>query len=590
MGLKIVHEEPPEWVNDGPPLEEYDRDFGIEDIPEAAPWVQPEPVVPDVVEKEKTVEAAIPVFAEAEDESECELNDFWDGWGRRVEAIEQGERFRIFTGSPDELAARAIIDVCEGLSYPVDRKYMMQSEIDSLSVRVLMVYTEGAFFVYSEVTGTWKRVDDNEIKRAIRNYSGFEYGPDGKTKSLHMTSGILNSAFDLVKVRKGESKFFDWRRKDGLPMRSGFWSVRKGQIVMGRHSPRNMIYHSYPFDWPDDALFSFEQYKDLDQWPALDPFWDRYCPRWVWFLRNALENREDDARCIQDWTAATVTGQAPQKQKALMCIGEGGNGKGTLIKAIMLIMPRGASVTTNPGNWTQDYHRSVLIGKLMAFCTETDAFRKVDALKAVITGDPIETRFTGAKSSEPFQYIPTVGMIFSANALPTTKLDAALTDRFEIIEFKRKFRDSATQVAENRLLASFREELPGILFWLMCGLVRISKTNKITRASSTDVLLEQWRYEADPVKRFIQNRCVQVPGVSIASITLYNAFRDWCVRFDGLKEKDIIAHEPFGRKMSSYGFKSERKGSGDTQARVFQGISLKALDTARSDALPFTRA
>ena len=459
---------------------------------------------------------------------------------------------KLWQGTHSELAKRALCALARDEIIPRSDAHISSGDLAADFAAAQIRYTDGALWRYDEASGIWAEVPSPFVVAAIDAFDGQPYGhpkKDGTHTPFHMTIGVLNSIRSLMIELVGRSSYFTSVRLGGLAVGGRYYVARKGSLFVQDHSHHNRLRHAYPFEWYSDPhAYPIICSDDLAQKGPLDALWSPLCPVWMWLLGNVLSGREDEASAIQEWLGAVVCGVVTQYQTAMLFVGAGGNGKGTILKAFAQLMPPGSVSATNPGTWKQDYHRGVLFGKMLNILTETAAFETPDTLKAVITGDQLEARRIGG---DPFTYSPIAGHAFSCNDLPRTRLDKALEGRFVIIRFDRSFRGSSSQISEARILAALEKERSGILLWALAGMVRLSGKSAITHPAISASLIREWGTGTSLARRFIADRCEVVSGAIIDAALLYNRFRAWCMDVEGIPQSKVPPRTAFTEDVKS---------------------------------------
>jgi P4 family phage/plasmid primase-like protien len=498
--------------------------------------------------------------------------------------------FQVWAGSHPEIAMRVNVDIERGPDFDSDARFksfwaiprsgmlmMSMGDLKELSARALTVFSDGAMWRYDQYKGIWEMVHKSDVMRCILHYDSFELGGQTKRKgNIYLTSGIANSIREILYSSIEHQDFFKGVRRNGFPMATGYWSVKGGRLIQEKHDPWNLLRFQYPSDWFDRSLEVIEQGVDVATWDPLGLEWNDHCPVWMWFLRKVTAAKPVYGQCIQEWTAASVTGQITQLQKFLLIVGEGGNGKGTLMKVLSSLFPAGTVVSTNPGKWKEDYHCTPLIGKLLNVCFETSALANTDIIKSVVTGDEIEARRTGANSSEKFNYTPIAGHIFSANALPDVKLDQAILDRVIVLTFDQKFRGTDQQLKEASIIRAIKAELPGVLFWLAAGLLRLAKTGRIAIPPDSVQVSRRWAVDADEVQSFVAECCKADPQAFVKGDSLYTAFRLWCSK-GGIPEHKVQTRRVFSSRLAKMGYQADLRGPANDRFRAYVGISFVSM-------------
>lgn len=510
------------------------------------------------------------------DETERRLESIQAEFYTTSDALREAAPFVLFTGDPFELGLRALLDVARCSPVPAPTPISL-SDLKALTRAEPATFSDGGLYLYSRLRGTWGETSMERIDQAIQAYAGYEYGePKGaaqRRSAVSMSADVVGSARKSMTTWINRPDFFRHNKGDptGIALRSYFLHVRDSHLVRVSHSPWHKLRYGYDFDLP------MVTDGDYDHWLGIgpmDPWWEKCCPVWHWLIGSTLPDQDDDIRFLQELMGGMLLGLATEWQMAAMFLGGGGNGKSTVMKAFQMLFPRGTVTSTNPGDWRESYDRTALIGKLLNICSETSAFRRTDALKGVITGDPIEARYTGQRSSAPFSYTPVAGHLFSANRLPDVsgKLDDGLLTKLEIVEFRQKFRGSDSQVTEGSILSRIGRELPGYVLWALHGAMRRLRDGNFTRPRRSKELKIEWRNEGDTVLTFLSLCCK--PGKEEAFVgrsVLFKAYQQWCQDM-GYTPRRIADAGAFKKIVNAAGHGDGTKGQ--YHERVYLDIAL----------------
>lgn len=472
--------------------------------------------------------------------------------------------------SPTEIGVRAILDRVKGSGVPQNHGSLQT--VKAALAQQHVVYADSQLRMYLPNRGFWKECLLADVEKNIQAYDGAPYGKprkDGDFSKKTLGNGEVQSALKCGLRHVSRPNFFQRANvAPGLALRNSFCTVEGGRIVGIPHNPWHRARWGYDVDLPEFLLSPDTlEYQAFAERSPLDPWWQSICPVWQWLISTCLPEQHDDVRFLQELVIASLTGQATQYQKGAILLGEGGNGKGAVLKAIQELFPPGTVSTTNPGTWKEVYDRTPLIGKLLNLLTESSAWKHMDSLKAVMTGDPIEARLMGMNA---FTYEPIAGHIFSCNRLPPN-VDDALLSRWEVIEFKHKFRGSDSQVSEGKIIADIRRELPGFLLWAIHGWFRLAATGRMTIPERSKALKTGWREDGDTALLFLSRVCRKNPDLCVLRTGLYEAYQRWCSA-SGFGPQRIHDANQFKKIVNREGYLDGRKGK--NRYRVYLGLEL----------------
>lgn len=249
------------------------------------------------------------------------------------------------------------------------------------------------------------------------------------------------------------------------------------------------------------------------------------CPRIERFLDDVLGT--ELRQIIFELTGYLVTPDQAL-QVAVMLLGEGANGKSTLLGVLSALL--GAENVSNVALHKLDEDRfapAELYGKLANVFADLDAraLAASSIFKAITGGDAI----TGErKYAAPFTFRPYARLLYSANTPPPTPDSSdAFFRRWLILPFERRFDG---QQADRRLLAKLitPEELSGLLNRGLEALPALRKRGAFRSAKATAEAAERFRVDSDSVAGFLADACKFDPQASTPRPGLFNRYRNWC--------------------------------------------------------------
>ena len=225
------------------------------------------------------------------------------------------------------------------------------------------------------------------------------------------------------------------------------------------------------------------------------------------FLMEVLEDKKD-RQTILEMFATALLRNTLNMEKAVMLIGEGANGKSTLLRTMTSVFggKNVSAVSIHSLLWNR-FSTASLDAKMLNIYGDISSkdLNHVGILKIIITGEEIEVE---KKNKGSFIMRPYAKMFFAANRLPEVNEDTdAIYRRFLIIEFTRQFKG---QDGNPTLLVELTtdEEKSGILN-LLIGYARIVMRNKhLTYEPTTEQVRARWHDRADPIMQFF-NECIK---------------------------------------------------------------------------------
>lgn len=327
-----------------------------------------------------------------------------------------------------------------------------------------------------------------------------------------------------------------------LPVENGLVCLRTGQLEPGR--PERFIRRFSPVAYDPSAT----------------------CPSWERFLAQVLQEDFDAPRdpaqslvaFLQRLFGMALVGEVLEHKVAVLA-GAGGNGKGTLVEVVGEVLgedlsgPIEAELLLDQGKARSSAGPSPdvmdLRGLRLAWASETNPGRKLDSarLKWLSGGDTLKGRNPYEKRSTRFA--PSHSLFLVTNHRPNVDADdAAIWRRLLTVWFSVEFVDREPRTPHERpadkgLRGRLREELPGVLVWLVRGcLDYLAQGLAVPLAVQEEVA--SYRDENDFLGEWLAQRCEMDPRVfagmtrgefarlnstyHTASQDLYNSFKDWC--------------------------------------------------------------
>lgn len=246
--------------------------------------------------------------------------------------------------------------------------------------------------------------------------------------------------------------------------------------------------------------------------------------------------------------------------------GGGSNSKSTILEAAMDCMGDYATVSAEDvlidkaGGHPTDV--ADLAGSRLVVASEVKEGAKLDEPKIKrMTGD---RTLKARRMREDFWEFPKTFKIFMpVNHKPTIEgTDHGIWRRIKLIPFGVTIPKSEQ---DPRLPDKLRNELPGILAWLVRGCLRwqqvgLGEPAEVTQATTA------YKDEMDTLAAFLSDRCVIEDGASEGATDLFDAYNEWC------RGSNEVAgtQTTFGRKMGERGFEKKRTKAG----MEYQGVGV----------------
>lgn len=248
------------------------------------------------------------------------------------------------------------------------------------------------------------------------------------------------------------------------------------------------------------------------------------CPN-IYKFFGELVNKED-IPAIEEFFGYCLFRDYPI-QKAFMLVGEGGNGKSTLINVLKQFLGETNVCSVSLQEMEENHFAAAnLFGKLANLYADLppQALASTGKIKMLTGGDHITVE---RKFGDFFEYVNYAKMIFSTNKLPMSYDDSdAFYRRWIIINFPNKF----SEVNGKGLMESLttEDELSGLFNIAIVGIKRLLDNGKFSGQKSIDVIREQYVRLSDSVQAFVMD-CLEISSDKwIEKKELYKVYGAYC--------------------------------------------------------------
>ena len=253
------------------------------------------------------------------------------------------------------------------------------------------------------------------------------------------------------------------------------------------------------------------------------------CPLWQSFMAETFGNNQLMIDYVEGIVGNMLSGHT-RRQEFYMFIGDGANGKSTLISLVATLMGDYArsilpsTLFERQAGEQGNYDLALLPGVRLAVAHEAESRLRLNSarLKQLTGTDEIAAR---PIRRQPFNFRPKCKIVMVANKRPQIDAyDEALKRRVRITTFPN-------QVPEDRrdpyLLEKLLEESPGILNRLVSAGARL-RANQIAVPPSVYAATQSYFADMDYVAAFLEELTEKVDGAMVAKADLYAAFVGRC--------------------------------------------------------------
>jgi putative DNA primase/helicase len=249
------------------------------------------------------------------------------------------------------------------------------------------------------------------------------------------------------------------------------------------------------------------------------------CPAWSQFISEVFPQ---DCQELPWEICAWLMLPCVSIQKAVLLLGEGGNGKSTWLTALIAFLGRRNVTGISLHKLEADrFALSRLVGRLANVCPDLPSahLAGTNVFKALTGGDQrLEAEY---KHRDGFSFEPFTRLVFSANHPPRSE-DAshAFFRRWLVVPFGRTFEEGGDAIPREQLDATLSRpaELSGVLSKALEALPRV-RGQGITESASMSAAWGEFRQVTDPVAVWLDQRTVDEPEAITAKrelIRLYN--------------------------------------------------------------------
>jgi putative DNA primase/helicase len=276
------------------------------------------------------------------------------------------------------------------------------------------------------------------------------------------------------------------------------------------------------------------------------------CPRWEKFLDDVLPATKDDADKSRQKVLAEYFGSCFTKlnlEKCLFLYGTGDNGKSVVFNVITALFgSQNVSYCSLENLAKHDSYLAQLQNKLLNFSSETSHYVDSEQLKKLASKEPIEVM---RKYENPIQMTDYARLAFNANELPRAGKEYlhAFKRRFVIIPFDVRIeKEKIDPYLAERII---KEELSGIMNWLLRGLDRLLAQGKLSECGAADRAVDGYMMIGDTVAQWLEDEgWVMDEGLIrdrwIQLKDLYKNYLGWCVDF---RQTKTLGRDQFKNRL-----------------------------------------
>jgi len=333
-------------------------------------------------------------------------------------------------------------------------------------------------------------------------------------------------------------------------LRNGIYDIKKNQFI--EHNPDYFFLSQLPIEYKKNVKIKkikefFKQVLQPDEIKRLQEIFG-YC-----LLRNY------------------------HIQKAFMFLGEGANGKSTVLNLLKTMIGDENVSSVSLQELCEDRFAAANLYEKMANIypdLPDKTLTKTGMFKILTGGDTISAQ---KKFKDHFNFVNHAKLIFSANKLPESRDDTnAYFRRWEFINFPYTFYGKK---CDTKILSKLTTqiELTGLLNWSLAGLRRLLKNGCFSNSIAVDEMREKYQRLSSPIAAFVMDFLEISPQKYVFKDDLYAVFVQYCVK-NGLP---IVAKQTFSAKLHEHvrvtEYRPDKHPEREKRDRAWLGIDFSDL-------------
>lgn len=284
--------------------------------------------------------------------------------------------------------------------------------------------------------------------------------------------------------------------------------------------------------------------------------------------------RADDIPMVHEMFGYCLYRAYPH-HKAFLFVGEGANGKSTLIEVLRQLLGVNNCVNISIQELEASrFSKGSLYGKMANLCPDLSAkaLKTTGTFKMLVGGDAVTV---DKKFKDMFTFLNYAKLIYSANQFPEVDDDTyAFWRRWVFLTFPKRFEGKA---ADKTLPAklSTSTELSGVLNLAINGLRRMLENGTFSNEMTVEQIREFYIRQSDSVGAFVLDQVEVSPDSFITKKKLLATYQEYCRS----KKYPPAAQEKFFRKFpEKVRVEEDRRRIDGKQERCYVGIKLLIED------------
>lgn len=349
--------------------------------------------------------------------------------------------------------------------------------------------------LYRYENGVYRQSGNSFVLSEVRRLLGLS------NRDKHMVE-VLKLVTEMVKVEYPE---INKKAMDLINVRNGLLDWRTGELK--------------PHDPALSSLIQINaEYDPKASSPDLDKFLAKVLP-------------EDAIPLVEEYIGYLLTPDT-SLGKCLVAVGEGGNGKSTLLSLVGKMIGE-ENITHYSLHQISDdkFTAAGLVGKLANFYDELEsrALDNTGVFKQLVSGDSIKAE---EKNKAPFSFKPFARLVFATNQMPRTNdRSQGYFDRLLFVRFPNRFRETSGLILKyDEVLAAIPGLMSALLNRAVSGLKRLMAKGKFSVSKTNVDALEEYQRECNSAYDFLRENCsTEDPSGWISRSDFYDRYKAWAV-------------------------------------------------------------
>ncbi|NQV17624.1 MAG: hypothetical protein HQ534_03685 [Armatimonadetes bacterium] len=296
------------------------------------------------------------------------------------------------------------------------------------------------------------------------------------------------------------------------------------------------------------------------------------CEQYQKFLHSSVPNKTSQL-VLQEFFGYTLS-RDTNHEIACFLIGEGGNGKGVLMKVLLLLFGKENISFLDISELGKDTNRVQLFNKLLNISTEMNSKITTHSFKIFKQVTSFETITGKFLYSDAFSFNPNAKFIFSVNDKPVfPENNEATFRRLLLIDFPNIFgelSEGAKHQKDIQLFEKLKTEKQGIFNWAIEGLNRLREKGKFSQDDTTLMQMEKFKIHTDSIGEFLKKKCIFDPDYEIKVSEIYKQYKQFCNDHGVEPAIDKV----FGKKINQ---KPQVSVKGQKEKRIYIGVKTHGI-------------